>query len=131
MASQADVVAQVTALKGKVLVEAQDGKRRLVKLGESLVEGSNLIVLEKATVALNYKAAQCQITHPAGTLLTVSKTAPCAAGQGLAVGQAAAAKMASRKFALTGMGMVVPIVSIVTIVAVGKARPNNGIPASR
>lgn len=85
----AEVVAKVSSLQGDVKVESLQGKRSNAQTNMQLVDGSTLIVL-KGKVTVKYSSSECEVTYPANTLVSISKAAPCAAGQNMSVGQTAA-----------------------------------------
>lgn len=84
-------VAKLLDVTGKAIVETANGTRHIAKSGMQISEGSNVILLEKAKVAMSYFSSGCKIAHGQNTLLTVLETAQCAPGQQIAVGAAAAA----------------------------------------
>ena len=89
------VVAEVIGQKNQVLAEDKDGKRRLLAENSKIFDGEHLMILENASVELQYLSSSCKVVHAANTLITIDAASQCAAGQQMAVGQGVAAGAAS------------------------------------
>ena len=137
-------VAKLLGVQGKAFVETTDGVRQIATTGMQLAEGSSVILLEKAKVAIHYTTTGCKVSHGQNTLLTVMEAAQCVPGQPIAVGAAAApaglaagaaavpATVAATAAAttasvagVTGLSTAGLIAASVAVVGVGAAAANN------
>lgn len=84
------VVAKVLNQENQVLAEDSKGSRRLLTQGAAVFDNEYLIVLENASVELQYVSSQCKVSHGANSLVTVTEESQCGSGQQIAVGQVAA-----------------------------------------
>lgn len=86
--NETKAVAKVLNQENQVLAENSEGSRRLLAQGAEIFDNEYLIVLENASVELQYASSQCKVSHGANTLVAVTEEAQCGSGQQIAVGQA-------------------------------------------
>lgn len=81
----ANPVAIVTSVSGDVKVETLQGKRMNVTPNMQLAEGSTLLIL-KGKANLKYSTTGCKQVHTPNTIVSISESSQCVAGQQMNVG---------------------------------------------
>lgn len=140
-AGDSPVVAKVISQNNQVMAENSEGARRLLTVGSEVLDNEYVIVLENASVQLQYASSQCKVTHGANELVTISEVNQCGAGQKIAVGQGTASIgtinaagnggagstiKASLGLQASTLASVLPIVGFVGITTIAVADDGNG-----
>ena len=73
-------VAEISAVQGKVLVNQGDGFETVTG-SVMLKAGDKVMVGEDSSAEISYPLSDCLVTASASSLVTISETAPCKAGE--------------------------------------------------